>query len=179
MGRWTSPDWSATPEAIPYADLSDPQTLNLYSYVRNNPLARRDADGHDDMAAAACTGNDRCLQDLVDNRAAGVDKAVRFASSPVGIGLLELTAAYFSAGLTLGATILGGVATGSLTTAGFLVRGTTHLAGAAAGRDPKQVDAAASAVGAATNPVPVSLSATILTGGNRQLASVAGSAVTL
>jgi len=31
---------------MPYADLSDPQTLNLYSYVRNNPLSRADKDGH-------------------------------------------------------------------------------------------------------------------------------------
>lgn len=46
QGRFTSPDWSATPQALPYADLTDPQTLNLYSYVRNNPLAHRDDDGH-------------------------------------------------------------------------------------------------------------------------------------
>jgi RHS repeat-associated protein len=46
MGRWTSPDWSATPEAVPYVDMSDPQTLNLYGYVRNNPLSHADADGH-------------------------------------------------------------------------------------------------------------------------------------
>ena len=46
QGRFTSPDWSATPQPIPYADLKDPQSLNLYSYVRNNPLAKADADGH-------------------------------------------------------------------------------------------------------------------------------------
>jgi RHS repeat-associated protein len=46
QGRFTSPDWSAVPVPIPYADLSDPQTLNLYSYVRNNPLSRPDLDGH-------------------------------------------------------------------------------------------------------------------------------------
>lgn len=46
QGRWMSPDWSAAPQAVPYADLSDPQTLNLYGYVRNNPLGRADADGH-------------------------------------------------------------------------------------------------------------------------------------
>lgn len=46
QGRWTSPDWSATPQPVPYADLSDPQTLNLYGYVHNNPLSRADADGH-------------------------------------------------------------------------------------------------------------------------------------
>ncbi len=47
QGRWTTPDWSEKPQSVPYADLSDPQTLNLYSYVRNNPLAKADPDGHD------------------------------------------------------------------------------------------------------------------------------------
>jgi RHS repeat-associated protein len=45
-GRWMSPDWSASPQAVPYASLADPQSLNLYSYVGNSPLTRRDADGH-------------------------------------------------------------------------------------------------------------------------------------
>jgi RHS repeat-associated protein len=46
QGRFTSPDWSAAPEAVPYADLSNPQSLNLYSYMRNNPLGGVDPDGH-------------------------------------------------------------------------------------------------------------------------------------
>jgi hypothetical protein len=46
MGRFLSPDWSAKEEPVPYAKLDDPQTLNLYSYVRNNPLTGIDADGH-------------------------------------------------------------------------------------------------------------------------------------
>jgi RHS repeat-associated protein len=46
MGRFMSPDWSASPEAVPYSSLSDPQSLNLYAYVGNNPLSRIDADGH-------------------------------------------------------------------------------------------------------------------------------------
>ena len=46
MGRFMSPDWSAKEEPVPYAKLDDPQTLNLYSYVQNNPLTRADADGH-------------------------------------------------------------------------------------------------------------------------------------
>ncbi len=33
---------------FPYAKLDDPQSLNLYAYVRNNPLIRVDADGHCD-----------------------------------------------------------------------------------------------------------------------------------
>ena len=46
QGRFTSPDWSEKPQPIPYADLSNPQTLNLYSYVINNPLNRIDPLGH-------------------------------------------------------------------------------------------------------------------------------------
>jgi RHS repeat-associated protein len=46
MGRFMSPDWSAKEEPIPYATMDDPQSLNLYAYVRNNPLARTDPDGH-------------------------------------------------------------------------------------------------------------------------------------
>jgi hypothetical protein len=41
-----SPDWSAKVEPVPYAKLDDPQTLNLYAYVGNNPMTRFDADGH-------------------------------------------------------------------------------------------------------------------------------------
>lgn len=46
MGRWMSPDWSAKEEPVPYAKLDNPQSLNLYGYVGNNPLSRADADGH-------------------------------------------------------------------------------------------------------------------------------------
>lgn len=42
MGRFMSPDWSAKAEPVPYSKLDDPQTLNLYAYVTNNPLTRRD-----------------------------------------------------------------------------------------------------------------------------------------
>jgi RHS repeat-associated protein len=46
MGRWLSPDWSAKREPVPYAKLDNPQSLNLYAYVFNNPLIHIDADGH-------------------------------------------------------------------------------------------------------------------------------------
>jgi RHS repeat-associated protein len=56
MGRFMSPDWSAKEEPVPYATMDDPQSLNLYSYVRNNPLTRADADGHDPLTLAAVWG---------------------------------------------------------------------------------------------------------------------------
>lgn len=49
LGRFMTPDWSASAEALPYGDLSDPQSLNLYSYTRNNPLSRTDPNGHCDV----------------------------------------------------------------------------------------------------------------------------------
>ena len=62
QGRFTSPDWSEKPQPVPYADLKDPQTLNLYAYLRNNPLSRRDLNGHCDKSDKA-TANTKC-QDL-------------------------------------------------------------------------------------------------------------------
>jgi RHS repeat-associated protein len=46
IGRWMSPDWEAKPEAVPYSSLDNPQSLNLYAYVGNNPMSRIDPDGH-------------------------------------------------------------------------------------------------------------------------------------
>jgi RHS repeat-associated protein len=41
MGRWLSPD----PSGLTHVDLGNPQELNLYNYVGNNPLTRADLDG--------------------------------------------------------------------------------------------------------------------------------------
>ena len=38
MGRFMSPDWSKNPQGVPYADFTNPQTLNLSS---TNPAAIR------------------------------------------------------------------------------------------------------------------------------------------
>ncbi|MGA8090249.1 MAG: RHS repeat-associated core domain-containing protein [Terracidiphilus sp.] len=46
VGRFMSPDWSTVPVPIPFADITSPQSLNLYAYVWNNPLSRFDSDGH-------------------------------------------------------------------------------------------------------------------------------------
>ena len=46
FGRFMTPDWSARATAVPYAVFGDPQSLNLYDYVRNDPVSRADRDGH-------------------------------------------------------------------------------------------------------------------------------------
>ena len=46
LARWMSPDWSAIPQAIPYASIDDPRTLNLYAYAGSNPVSAEDDDGH-------------------------------------------------------------------------------------------------------------------------------------
>ncbi len=45
-GRFLTPDWSKNPQSVPYANYTNPQTLNLYAYVGDNPLSLADADGH-------------------------------------------------------------------------------------------------------------------------------------
>jgi hypothetical protein len=42
---------------VPYADFENPQSLNLYSYVKNNTLSRTDPFGHDDDP---CKGIPNC-----------------------------------------------------------------------------------------------------------------------
>jgi RHS repeat-associated protein len=55
QGRWYSPDWASAQVPVPYADLSNPQTLNLYDYVGGDPTNHADADGHAVYAAGSGT----------------------------------------------------------------------------------------------------------------------------
>ena len=100
MGRFMTPDWAAKAMAVPYADFADPQSLNLYTYVRNNPLSLRDEDGHETadekgkkiaQAAAAQKGSDHW--DIKNTNISnlqlfksGNDKCNEFASDTVKSG---------------------------------------------------------------------------------------------
>ena len=46
LGRWLSADWSSVPAPVPYANLTNPQTLNLYAMVSDNPESFADLTGH-------------------------------------------------------------------------------------------------------------------------------------
>lgn len=64
MGRFMSPDWSAKEDPVPYAHLDDPQSLNLYAYVRNNPLINTDPTGHYDCNGNQCKMVKNALKDV-------------------------------------------------------------------------------------------------------------------
>jgi len=55
LGRFMTPDWAGNPTTVPYASFGNPQSLNLYSYVQNDPIGGIDADGH-------CGGVENCGQ---------------------------------------------------------------------------------------------------------------------
>lgn len=54
IGRFMTPDWSGKPQSVPYATFGNPQSINLYIYLQNNPLGRTDPDGHNPCQALAC-----------------------------------------------------------------------------------------------------------------------------
>jgi RHS repeat-associated protein len=56
MGRFMSPD----PVFISAQRLADPQSLNLYAYVRNNPLRLTDDTGLDFYLACATSDHSGC-----------------------------------------------------------------------------------------------------------------------
>ena len=92
LGRWTSPDWSDEPQPIPYANLEDPQTLNLYGFVRNNPLSKPDPDGH-------CP---QCFMEAV----------TAFEETPVGQEMTDLVSKNADKIVAAGGALLSAVASG-------------------------------------------------------------------
>jgi RHS repeat-associated protein len=78
LGRFMTPDWAAKPTAVPYAMFGNPQSLNLYSYVNNNPTTTRNPDGH-------------CLEDacVIEGGIVITAMAVSYLSSPPGQQILH------------------------------------------------------------------------------------------
>ena len=152
MGRWMSPDWSAKAEPVPYAKLGDPQSLNLYVYVQNNPLINVDADGH-------------CCLDKFFN------KANQFANAhPVAIGVAKGLGNAALGVATVGVSLGGEAASGGLSTAfsavgvstgaSLFVKDVTQVAGALTNTNVKS---ATKALDATRNPA--GLVTTVVTGG--------------
>ena len=115
MGRWMSPDWADKPEAVPYSSLDNPQSLNLYGYVRNNPLSHADADGH-------------CCDDQLQF----LGGVIQGAASSVSFGLVGAPRSSDSnaslAGQLLGTSIIGGTGTSIVSGSGPTALGGLALA---------------------------------------------------
>jgi RHS repeat-associated protein len=82
-GRFLTPDWAAKATSVPYAEFADPQSLNLYTYVRNIPTTGVDPDGH--------CGNTFCQ--IAAGVATGVGKFV-WNNSPAGMAVNGMRQSY-------------------------------------------------------------------------------------
>ena len=107
-----TPDWAAAPTSVPYAEFGDPQTLNLYAYVGNNPMGKADPDGHDWGAAwhYFCAAVTQMSATVTTGLGAEVKAAIGGKSSPYNVrgGIAIKDNIKFSNG-TLSATISGNI----------------------------------------------------------------------
>lgn len=124
FGRFMSPDWEAKATAVPYADFGDPQTLNLYGYVRNNPLSKTDLDGHcypactvavGALAGAVIGGGAEIISEKMQGKSVNWKQvrgsAVKGAISGAAIGLAGPEAGVVTtAALGAAGNVVGGVA---------------------------------------------------------------------
>ncbi|MGH9685401.1 MAG: RHS repeat domain-containing protein [Candidatus Acidiferrales bacterium] len=80
QGRFMSADWSAVPVAVPYANLTNPQTLNLYAIVRDNPITFADLDGHEGTEHAGAPASETNCK---PTSPAGITSCMTTTSMPV------------------------------------------------------------------------------------------------
>jgi RHS repeat-associated protein len=145
MGRFASADWSAIPTSVPYADFRNPQSLNLYSYVLDNPATRTDPNGHWPDAVTLISYLPKIITWAVfDSGAKRVQQGVKGAAQiSVGAALV---------GGTVASTRMGPVATATTALAGLgtTMAGAMNVVGAISGK--KDVGKAADAVETVTSP---------------------------
>jgi RHS repeat-associated protein len=159
-GRFITPDWAAKPIAVPYANFGNPQSLNLYSYVQNNPTTEGDADGHGDYytSSGKRLGSDGIADGYVHVAIGPVEKA------PDGTISVAGTHTMFDISPAVGQAILDSVdrsnsPSGTDTTGGF------HEEGFSASRDVIQVAPA----GAGFQPTASEASVRLTTNDNTTL----------
>jgi RHS repeat-associated protein len=138
LGRFMTPDWSAKATAVPYADFGDPQSLNLYSYVKNNPLSLTDPDGHCCEGEASFLGQELVGvgKELVNtvtstiNLATSTQSGIYIPGSGTNIPQLESSNLGQTTGMvvTVGALLVAPLAEG-----GEVAKGATILENAAKG----------------------------------------------
>lgn len=93
LGRFMTPDWSARATTIPYALFGEPQSLNLYGYVRNDPVSRVDADGHGRVDIYGDFGGGSGLFDVFFNAQTAAQASADCGSTSGGCGVPQVAAA--------------------------------------------------------------------------------------
>jgi RHS repeat-associated protein len=168
MGRFTSPDWSAKEVPIPYANLDDPQSLNLYIYVGNRPVSNVDPDGHW-PDCGWCSQATAAASNFIASHpvAVQVTKGVGTAALGVGTVAVSLGGEAASGGFSTAISVVG-VSTG----VSLFVKGVTQAVGAATNTDTKE---ATEALDATRNPAGLVVAAA--TGGNLKAADDAAMAL--
>ena len=99
LGRFITPDWAAKPAAVPYAEYADPQSLNLYTYVRNIPTTKIDIDGHDDEDGVLMKWLKSLIQPAMDAHASRDSSQTVDHSPPMNV-LTNTTSQQFVANTT-------------------------------------------------------------------------------
>ena len=113
FGRFMTPDWAAKPTAVPYAMFGNPQSLNLYSYVGNNPLIHADPDGHCWPAQSCYQAIANFVNNFSNNvyNSSGNSSPTMAALKTFGAGVLASTVRMAASPLTMGTatgTCMGG-----------------------------------------------------------------------
>lgn len=161
LGRWTSAD-------APFADqhVEDPQSWNLYSYVRNGPLRYVDPDGNETAVFPLFNGKSHVPKPERTKPMSPREQqlAKGMVQLGVGLGVFASTAAGNPTGLS-GAVL---VANGIVVSATSFAAGTANTAGALTNTDVSQ----ATDVLSATSNLG-GLATTAATGGNLEAGQAA------
>jgi RHS repeat-associated protein len=199
MGRFISPDWSAKAEPVPYAKLDNPQSLNLYTYVFNNPVTGVDLDGHQgqgppgnpgplsfycnaakaDGNYAACEQTWNQLEDawnayqqMINSKKAQQQTTSNKATGYLK-GTLKVAAGVVAVGVVATNPEVGvvGALVGGIGGSASFVSGTTQILGTATNTDVSKGTSAVEDFGS-----PQGLIVGVASGGNQSLASVSTTA---
>lgn len=161
LGRWTGAD-------APFADqhVSDPQSWNLYSYVRNGPLRYVDPDGNETAVFPLFNGKSNVPKPEQTGPMSPRERQFAKGMVQIGIGLGVLASTLGGNPTGPGGAVL--VANGVVVSAASFAAGTANTAGALTNTDVSQ----ATEVLSATSNLG-GLATTAATGGNLEAGQTA------